>query len=92
MPEFETELTLRVRVEYGVIPGESGSRDRYGALETPQIDDDLEILAIVPLDPWLTVRNGEVELKSWQMPPPIQKEIEAEAQADLANHLADYDL
>ena len=92
MPEFETELTLRVRVEYGVLPGERGSRDRYGALETPQIDDDLEILAIVPLDPWLTVRNGEVELKSWQMPPTMRNEIEAEAYADLANHLADYDL
>ena len=92
MPEFETEITLRVRVEYGVLPGESGSRDRYGALETPQIDDDLEILAIVPLNPWLTVRNGEVELKSWQMPPTVLKEIEAEAHADLAEHLADYEL
>ena len=35
MPEFETEITLRVRVEYGVLPGGRGSRDRYGALETP---------------------------------------------------------
>ena len=92
MPEFETELTLRVRVEYGVLPGERGSRDRYGALETPQIDDDLEILSIVPLDQWLVVRNGEVELKSWQMPTTVQKEIEAEAHADLVEHLADYEL
>ena len=92
MPEFETEITLRVRVEYGVIPGGSGSRDRYGALETPQIDDDLEILAIIPLDPWLVVRNGEVELKSWQMPTTVQKEIEDEAHADLVEHLADYEL
>ena len=82
MPEFGTELTLRVRVKYCVLPGESGSRDRYGALETPQIDDDLEILAIVPLDEWLTVRNGEVELKSWQLPPTMRNEIEAEAHAD----------
>ena len=92
MPEFETEITLRVRVEYGVLPGERGSRDRYGALETPQIDDDLEILSIVPLDEWLTVRNGEVELKSWQMQPTVLKEIEAEAHANLAEHLADYEL
>ena len=92
MPEFETEITLRVRVEYGVLPGERGSRDRYGAPETPQIDDDLEILAIVPLDQWLAVRNGEVELKSWQMPPPIQKELEAEAHADLAEQHSDYEL
>ena len=92
MPDFETELTLRVRVEYGVLPGDSGNRDRYGALETPQIDDDLEILAIVPLDPWLTVRNGEVELKSWMMPTTMRNEIETEAHADLAEHLADYEL
>ena len=92
MPEFGTKLTLRVRVKYCVLPGESGSLDRYGALETPQIDDDLEILAIVPLDEWLTVRNGEVELKRWQMPPTMRNEIEAEAHADRAEHLADYEL
>ena len=92
MPEFETEITLRVRVEYGVLPGERGSRDRYGALETPPIEDDLEILSIVPLDHWLTVRNGEVEIKSWQMPPTMRKEIEAEAQADLAEQHANYEL
>ena len=92
MPEFETEITLRVRVEYGVLPGERGSRDRYGALETPQLDDDLEILAIIPLDQWLVVRNGEVELKSRQMPPTMRNEIEAEAHADLVEHLADYEL
>ena len=92
MPEFETELTLRVRVEYGVLPGERGSRDRYGALETPQTDDDLEILAIIPLDEWLVVRNGEVELKSWQMPQTMRNELEAEAHADLAEQHADYDL
>lgn len=92
MPEFETELTLRVRVEYGVLPGERGSRDRYGLLTSPDIADDLEILAIIPLDEWLTVRNGEVELKSWQMPQTMRNELEAEAHADLAEHLADYDL
>ena len=92
MPEFETELTLRVRVEYGVLPGERGSRDRYGLLTSPDIADDLEILAIIPLDPWLAVRNGQVELKSWQMPTTVQKEIEAEAHADLTEHLANYEL
>ena len=92
MPEFETEITLRVRVEYGVLPGERGNRDRYGALETPQTDDDLEILAIVPLDQWLAVRNGEVGIKSSQLPPTMRKEIEAEAHADLVEHLADYEL
>lgn len=89
MPEFETEITVRVRVEYDVLPGERGSRDRYGLLTSPDIADDLEILAVVPLDDWLVIRDGEVRVEYWRLPDAMQKQLVDEAEDDLAREAAD---
>jgi hypothetical protein len=85
MPDFETEITLRVRVEYNVLPGERGSRDRYGLPETPDIPDDIEITAIVPLDEWLIARSDEMTVKHWQLPAAMREQLEDDAEDDARN-------
>ena len=91
MPEFETEITLRVRVEYAVLPGERGSRDRYGASETPDIPDEIEILTVTPLDKWLVARNGDVEIKDWQLPDAVKEQLHGDAENDIEAQAADYE-
>ena len=91
MPEFETEITLRVRVEYAVLPGERGSRDRYGAPETPDVPDEIEVLTVTPLDKWLVARNGEVEIKDWQLPDEVKEQLNSESDDDLEKQVADFE-